>query len=126
MDIKETYLDDLAFNVKGWNKEVKSHKKQLKKFEKKLGEVSQRNNALEVKQGLESFQNRIIVEREVMDNLSHKLKQKRNEILNADKSLELDGTIKRSLSPLRDEMKVFTKLNSELQHEMTDFFLEWL
>ena len=47
MDIKETYLDDLAFNLKVCNKDVKSQKKQLKKFDKKLREVSQRNNTKE-------------------------------------------------------------------------------
>jgi hypothetical protein len=67
----------------------------LNKLDKKLGEVSQRNNAKEIIQGVESFQNRIIREREVIDELSHNLKLKRKEILSADRTLEIDGSIKK-------------------------------
>lgn len=126
MTLQETYLNDLVFNIKHWNKEVKSHRKEIEKFEKKLAEVSQRNNAVEVKQGIEQFQNRLIVEKEVIDTLSHNLRAKKKELLNADKTKEIDGSLKKSLSPIRDKVKTFTKLNKELQHEISDFFLEWL
>lgn len=126
MEAQEKYLDNLIFNLKIWNKDVKSHRSQLNKFEEKLQEVSERNNAVEVKQGVEQFQNRIIVENEVIDVLSHKLKEKKKELLSADKTKDIDGSLKKSLSPIRDEVKVFTKLNQEFQHEISDFFMEWL
>jgi len=126
MEAQEKYLDNLIFNLKIWNKDVKSHRSQLSKFEEKLQEVSERNNGLEVKQGVEQFQNRIIVENEVIDTLSHKLKAKKKELLNADKTQDIDGSLKKSLSPIREEVKTFTKLNQELQHEISDFFMEWL
>ena len=126
MEAQEKYLDNLIFNLKIWNKDVKSHRNQLNKFQEKLQEVSERNNGLEVKQGVEQFQNRIIIENEVIDTLSHKLKAKKKELLNADLNSEVDGSLKKSLGPIREEVKVFTKLNQELQHEISDFFMEWL
>ena len=67
MDAKEQYLHDLMFHVNVWNKEVLSHKAHIEKFQHKLEEVAQRNNAAEVKQGIEHFQNRLIRENEVID-----------------------------------------------------------
>lgn len=126
MDAKEQYLHDLMFHVNVWNKEVLSHKAHIEKFQHKLEEVAQRNNAAEVKQGIEHFQNRLIRENEVIDTLSHKLNVKMDDLVNADRTQEIDGSLKRSLSPIREEMKVFNKLNQEMKEEILDFFDKWL
>ena len=126
MESKVRYLSDLKFNLKIWKKDLRSHKKQLKKFEDKLEEVSSRNFEIEAKSGIESFQNRIIREKEVIDDLVHRINVKMDEVKNADKSLDIDGTLKKRQMPMRDDMTVYTKLHYELKESMMDFFLKWL
>ena len=126
METKLRYLDDLMFNLKVWRRDLKSQKKQIRKFERKIEEISARNFEIEAKQGIESFQNRIIRENEVIDQLLHRINVKMDEVKNADKSLNIDGTLKNSQRPLSDEMKIFVKLHYELKEDMMDFFLRWL
>jgi len=126
METKLRYLDDLMFNLKVWRRDLKSQKKQIRKFERKIEEISARNFEIEAKQGIESFQNRIIRENEVIDQLLHRINVKMDEVKNADKSLNIDGTLKNRQRPLSDEMKIFVKLHYELKEDMMDFFLRWL
>lgn len=126
METKLRYLDDLMFNLKVWRRDLKSQKKQIRKFERKIEEISARNFEMEAKQGIESFQNRIIRENEVIDQLLHRINVKMDEVKNADKSLNIDGTLKNRQRPLSDEMKIFVKLHYELKEDMMDFFLRWL
>ena len=126
METKKRYLSDLMFNLKIWRRDLKGHKKQMKKFTKKLAEISARNVEKEAKKGIESFQNRIIREKEVIDEILHRINVKVDEVSNADKSLSIDGTLRKRQLPLRDEMKIFIKLHYELKEAMMDFFLKWL
>ena len=126
METKLRYLSDLLFNLKIWKKDLKAHKKQMKKFQKKIQEISSRHFEMEAKQGIESFQNRIIRENDVIDNLLHRINIKTDEINNADTSLEIDGTLKNKQKPLSEEMKVYVKLHYDLKEAMMDFFLKWL
>ncbi len=126
MEVKKAYLSDLMFNLNIWRRDLKSQKKQMKKFQRKLEQISSRNFEQEAKQGIEQFQNKIIIEKDVIDKLLHRINVKKDEIKNADTSLEIDGTLKKRQLPIQKEMKTYVKLHYELKEEMMDFFLKWL
>ena len=66
METKLVYLSDLKFNLKVWKEELRFHRKEMEKFEKKLESIAKRNLGIEAMAPLEGFQNKIIREKEVI------------------------------------------------------------
>ncbi len=126
MQTKLLYLSDLKFNLDVWKRELKFHLTEMDEFEEKLGDISIRNLGKDAMRPLEGFQNRIIREREVIGQLIQRIRKKNKRLENADMREEIDGTLKRQQSTLRDDMKTYIKLHYELKEEMMDFFLRWL
>ncbi len=126
METKIVYLSDLKFNLKIWKKELRFHRAEMEKFEKKLEEVAKRNLGVKAMAPLEGLQNRIIREKEVIGKLLQRIRRKRN-ILNAvNMSEEIDGRLRNEQTTLRDDMKTYIKLHYELKEELMDYFLKWL
>ena len=126
MEIKLVYLSDLKFNLKVWKKELKFHKSELNKFEKKLEEIASRNLGIEAMAPLEGFQNKIIREKEVIGRMLQRIRMKRKIIETADLSEELDGRLRNQQTSLKDDMKIYIKLHYELKEDLMDYFLKWL
>ena len=63
METKLVYLSDLKFNLKVWKEELRFHRKEMEKFEKKLEDIAKRNLGIEAMAPLEGFQNKIIREK---------------------------------------------------------------
>ena len=126
MQTKLLYLSDLKFNLDVWKRELKFHLTEMDEFEEKLGDISIRNLGKEAMRPLEGFQNKIIREREVIGRLIQRIRKKNKLIESADMREEIDGTLKRQQSTLRDDMKTYIKLHYELKEEMMDYFLRWL
>ncbi len=126
METKIVYLSDLKFNLKIWKKELRFHRDEMEKFEKKLEEIARRNLGTKAMAPLEGFQNRIIREKEVIGELLQRIRKKRN-ILNAvNMTEEIDGRLRNEQTSLRDDMKTYIKLHYELKEELMDYFLKWL
>jgi hypothetical protein len=126
METKIVYLSDLKFNLKVWKRELRFHRDEMERFEKKLEEIAKRNLGIKAMAPLEGFQNRIIREREVIGQLLQKIRKKRN-ILNAvNMTEEIDGRLRNQQTSLRDDMKTYIKLHYELKEELMDYFLKWL
>lgn len=126
MQTKLLYLSDLKFNLDVWKRELKFHMNEMHEFEEKLEEIASRGLGMEAMRPLEGFQNKIIREREVIQQLLQRIRRKRNLIETVDISEELDGRLRQEQTPLRDDMKTYIKLHYELKEEMMDFFLKWL
>lgn len=126
MEVKLVYLSDLKFNLKVWKKELRFHRNEMEKFEKKLEEIAQRNLGNDAMAPLEGFQNRIIREKEVIGRLLQRNRMKRKIIDTADISEEMDGRLRNQQTSLRDDMKTYIKLHYELKEELMDYFLKWL
>ena len=77
METKLVYLSDLKFNLKVWKAELRFHRKEMEKFEKKLEAVASRNPGVEAMAPLEGFQNKIIREREVIGRMLQRIRMKR-------------------------------------------------
>jgi len=126
MEIKLVYLSDLKFNLKVWKRELKFHREELEKFEKKLEEIASRNLGIDAMAPLEGFQNKIIREKEVIGRMLQRIRMKRKIIQTADMSEELDGRLRNQQTSLKDDMKMYIKLHYELKEDLMDYFLRWL
>jgi hypothetical protein len=126
METKLIYLSDLEFNLRVWKRELKFHKEELKKFEKQLEDIASRNLGIDAMAPLEGFQNKIIKEREVIDNIMQRIRIKKRMVKRADLHEDLDGRLQRDQEPLRDEMKTYVKLHYELKEALMDFLVRWI
>ncbi len=126
MEIKLVYLSDLKFNLKVWKRELRFHRDELAKFEKKLEDIASRKLGNDAMAPLEGFQNKIIREKEVIGRMLQRIRRKRNILNSADLSEELDGRLRSQQTTLKDEMKTYIKLHYELKESLMDYFLKWL
>ena len=126
MEIKLVYLSDLKFNLKVWKRELRFHRDELAKFEKKLEDIASRNLGNDAMAPLEGFQNKIIREKEVIGRMLQRIRRKRNILNSADLSEEMDGRLRSQQTTLKDEMKTYIKLHYELKESLMDYFLKWL
>ena len=126
METKLVYLSDLKFNLKVWKEELRFHRKEMEKFEKKLESIARRNLGIEAMAPLEGFQNKIIREKEVIGRMLQRIRMKKKIIDTADLSEELDGRLRNLQTSMRDDMKIYIKLHYELKEDLMDYFLRWL
>jgi len=126
METKLVYLSDLKFNLKVWKEELRFHRKEMEKFEKKLESIARRNLGIDAMAPLEGFQNKIIREKEVIGRMLQRIRMKKKIIDTADMSEELDGRLRNQQTSMRDDMKIYIKLHYELKEDLMDYFLRWL
>ena len=93
-------------------------------FEKRMGEIAERNTHTEVMAELEHFQNQYIRQNEVIDELSHELKQHENGLVKEAKEhpIAIDHRLFNDHTGHREAMRTFEKLYRELKEE----FMAWL
>lgn len=126
METKIVYLSDLKFNLKVWKKELRFHRDEMERFEKKLEDVAKRNLGVKAMTPLEGYQNRIIREKEVIGRLLQRIRLKLKIVDVVDLDEEIDGRLRNQQTTLRDDMKTYIKLHYELKEELMDYFLKWL
>jgi hypothetical protein len=126
METKLVYLSDLEFNLKVWKEELRFHRDEMEKFEKKLESIARRNLGIEAMAPLEGFQNKIIREKEVIGRMLQRIRMKRKIIQTTDLSEELDGRLRNQQTSMRDDMKIYIKLHYELKEDLMDYLLRWL
>ena len=126
METKLVYLSDLKFNLKVWKEELRFHRKEMEKFEKKLEVIAKRNLGIEAMAPLEGFQNKIIREKEVIGRMLQRIRMKKRIIQTADMSEELDGRLRNQQTSMKEDMKMYIKLHYELKEDLMDYFLRWL
>jgi len=126
MESQVLFLSDLNFNLEVWKRELKFQESEMDYFEEKLEHVAIRNLGNDVMRQLESFQNKIIREREVMGHLRHRIRMKKRELAKAKINNTSEILFHEKQVMLKDEMKTFVKLHYELKEDMMDFFLKYL
>ena len=126
MQTKVLYLSDLKFNLETWRRELRFHFNEMDSFQEKLEEIASREYKRESSIPLESFQNRIMLEKNAISKLSHKCKAKLRNINLVNYNENIDGRLLNEQSPIKDDMKTYIKLHYELKEDLMDYFLEWL
>lgn len=126
MESQLLFLSDLNFNLDVWKRELKFQEHEMDYFEEKLEHVAMRDLGSEVMIQLESFQNKIIRERDVMGKLRHKIRMKKREIAQAKFENRAEPKFQQKQVLLKDEMKTFVRMHYDLKEAMMDFFLKYL
>ena len=98
MQTKVLYLSDLKFNLETWRRELKFHFNEMDTFQEKLEEIASREFSKEAMAPLESFENRIMIEKNVISKLAHRCKAKMKNVYRADMQEEIDGRLKNEQS----------------------------
>jgi len=126
MESQLVYLSDLNFNLDVWKRELKFQEGEMDYFEEKLEHIVMRDIGNDVMLQLESFQNKIIREREVMGHLRHRIRMKKREIAQSKFENSAEVLFQEKQIMLKDEMATFVKMHYELKESMMDFFLKYL
>ena len=126
MHTKLSYLSDLRFNLETWKRELRFHFNEMDTFQEKLEEVAGREFSKRATVPLENFQNRIIIEKNAISKLMHRIKNKMNILNNVDYNEDIDGRLSKTQHTLKDDMRTYIKMHYELKEEMMKYFLEWL
>jgi hypothetical protein len=95
-------------------------------FEEKLEEIASREFGQKALKPLEIFQNRIMIEKDAISKLLHRIRNKMININRVNFDESIDGRLQNEQHTLREDMKNYIKLHYELKEEMMDYFLEWL
>lgn len=126
MQTKVSYLSDLKFNLETWKRELRFHFNEMDTFQEKLEEIAAREFDRRARKQIESFQNRIMIERNEISKLMHRCKRKMNNLVLADYNENIDGRLIREQRPLKDDMRHYIKMHYDLKEEMMDFFAQWM
>jgi len=93
-------------------------------FDEQLETIVMRDKEKETMKALERFQNKIIIEREAIGKLRHRIRLKKRELAQVNVVVEPTSNHRTKQVLLKDDMKTFHKLNHEFKEGIMDFFLK--
>lgn len=126
MQTEAVYSSDLTFNLEIWKRELKFHMTELELFQQKLEEITSRESIGKSSLELESFPNRIMIERNAIRKLLQRCRAKLGNLHSADHYKNIDGQLHYEKRSLYDDLKHYIKLHYEFKEAIMDFFLKWL
>ena len=126
MQAKVSYLSDLKFNLETWKRELRFHFNEMDTFEEKLEEIASREFGKQATIPLENFQNKIMIEKNAISKLMHRIRNKMANINNADFNENIDGRLQNEQHTLKDDMRTYIRMHYDLKEDMMNYFREWL
>ncbi len=126
MQAKVSYLSDLKFNLETWKRELRFHFNEMDTFEEKLEEIASREFGKQATVPLENFQNKIMIEKNAISKLMHRIRNKMANINNANFNESIDGRLQNEQHTLKDDMRTYIKMHYDLKEDMMNYFREWL
>lgn len=122
------YLSDLHFEHQLWNSKFDFYGDEVAIYENRLGEIANRYTSDEVLAQVEHFQNQFIRQKELIDELSHRV-NKHEEALTQyvqENPTAVDHVKFRDHGALREEVSSFDKIYTELKSEFQRFSSKWM
>lgn len=126
MQTEAVYSSDLTFNLEIWKRELKFHMSELDMFQQKLEEIASREDIGKSSLELESYQNKIMIERNAIVKLLHRCRAKLGNLHSADHYKNIDGQLQYEKRSLYEDLKHYIKLHYEFKESIMDFFSKWL
>lgn len=125
---KPLYLSDLHFEHTQWVNELDFFASQINSFENRLGEIAIRNTGADVKAKLEQYQNQFIRQKEVIDELKHKIGSHENGLTSyaVAHPVAIDHMHFDDHTDIREEMEQFRAIYQELKDNYYKFVLQWM
>jgi hypothetical protein len=119
-----TTIPKLHLEYRNWMNELSFCKEEIGIFEGHLENVVNRTTVTAVRAQVEHFQNQFIRQKEVVDELKHKLHISERQLAGFVKELSglgLESIRMDNHSKLREDVKIFRKLYTELKEEFRRF-----
>ena len=113
---------------KEWSNKLAFYKDEVKIMERRIEEIASKNTSKDVLGKVEQFQNRLIINKNTMDILKHKINLS-NDAIHSNVNKNETATDHRSIkdhSELRDEMKLFELNFTSLKSELNLFLVKWM
>jgi len=116
-------VSDFHFDHKLWMNELKFFEMQLDVFEERLEEIVLTIDDSSAMAAVETFQNQIIRQREVIDELKHKfrIREKDLDALSNETTIESDNVLFKDHRKEREDMQIFIKLYQEMREKYMNF-----
>ena len=125
MQTKVSYLSDLKFNLDTWRRELRFHFNEMDTFEEKLEEIAAREFEKDATVPLEKYQNKIMIEKDAISKLMHRIRNKMANINNVDYNEQIDGRLQNEQHTLKEDMRTYIKMHYDLKEEMMDYLRTW-
>lgn len=126
MQTEAVYSSDLTFNLEIWKRELKFHMSELDMFQQKLEEITTREGIDKSSIEIESFQNKIMIERSAIGKLLHRCRAKLGNLHSADHYKNIDGQIQYEKRSLYVDLRHYIKLHYDFKEAIMEFFLKSL
>ena len=122
------YLKDLHFEHRLWLNELKFVKDEIDIFTHRLSEVEIKNNGADFTPEAESLQNKLIRQKEVVDELVHHINSHESSLAHQaeEHPIAVDHLHFTDHTDLREKMKRFSTLYAEFKKEFMRFTAKWM
>jgi hypothetical protein len=113
---------------KEWASNLSFYNDEIKIFGNRLAEIASKNTSKEILGQVEHFQNQLIVQKDHIDRINHKINLS-NDAINADINMNLTAVDHRSIKDhevIRDNMKSFESIFTNLKTELNTFLSKWM
>lgn len=122
------HIDELHFENKLHISQLTFYKQELEILKHRLEEVTQKNNAHDVLARVEQFQNQFIRQREVNDELMHKVKLHETELekFAKDHPVATDHVLFVDNDELKAEVTRYSQLYAEMKSDFYQFIIAWM
>ena len=128
IEAKHVYINDLHFEHKLWLNQLKFNKDEIDIFENRLDELVVKNTDKEMLARLEQFQNQFIREKEVIDELAHKIRGKEQELAQFAEAnpIAIDHYHFKDHKGLREDMSRFNEIFAVLKEDFFKYLAVWM
>ena len=122
------YLKDLHFEHRLWLNELNFVKDEIEIFTHRLSEVEIKNNSADFTPEAESLQNKLIRQKEVVDELVHHINSHESSLAHQaeEHPIAVDHLHFKDHTDLREKMKRFSTLYAEFKKEFMRFTAKWM
>ncbi len=127
-EAKHIYLADLHFEHKVWLNEFDFFKDEIQIFTERMAQLESRNNSADFSAAFESLQNRLIRQKEVLDELRHEVKSHEHNLASfaEEHPIAVDHVFFTDHSELRSKANRFKELYTEFKDEFNRFSAKWM
>lgn len=123
-----TNISNLDSDLRMWDKGLEFYRDELTILEKRLMEVTRKNNSQEAMEGVEHFQNQFMIQRKNIQDIRHELKNYKASIGydvqhhagRVSTELVEDGKV------VRDKWEGLEKIMNGLRREFNTFLSKWM
>ena len=122
-------LAQLHFDHEIWLNELAFYRDELRILDKYLLELVSKNSGVDALKGIEHFQNQFIRQKEVLDEISHDIREHEQLVIKAASSLnpvQVEKGRFEDHGDLREAVETFTRIYADLKAEYLSFVSHWL